>query len=86
MFYYLQTIDGIHENLEDYNLTKKRNVLIVFYCMMVHMEVNKDLKPIGAELFMRGRKLNILVVFMSQSYFTVPKTIRLNVIHYLYNR
>ena len=42
------------------------------------METNKKLKPKVVELFMRGKKLNISVVFMSQSYFAVPKTIRLN--------
>ena len=46
------------------------------------METNKKLKPIVAELFMRGRKLNILLVFISQSYFKVPNNIRLQVTHY----
>ena len=42
------------------------------------MESNKKLSPIITELFLRGRKLNISLVFTSQSYFKVPKTIRLN--------
>ena len=46
------------------------------------MESNKKLSPIVNELFLRGRKLNILLVFISQSYFKVPKTIRLNTTHY----
>ena len=43
------------------------------------MESNKKLSPIVTELFLRGRKL--LIVFISQSYFKVPKTIRLNATH-----
>ena len=46
------------------------------------MESNKKLSPIVTELFLRGRKLNISLVFISQSYFKVPKTIRLNATHY----
>ena len=46
------------------------------------MESNKKLSPIVIELFLRGIKLNISLVFISQSYFKVPKTIRLNATHY----
>ena len=46
------------------------------------MESNKKLSLIVTELFLRGRKLNISLVFISQSYFKVPKTIRLNATHY----
>ena len=46
------------------------------------MESNKKLSPIVTELFLRGRKLNISLVFILQSYFKVPKTIRLNATHY----
>ena len=45
------------------------------------MEANKKLSPIFTEFFLRGRKLNILLVFISQFYFEVPKTIRLNTTH-----
>ena len=79
---YSQTIDDIYENLEDYNPTKKRRVLIVFDDMIADMESNKKLSPTVSELFLRGRKLNILLVFISQFYFKVPKTIRLNATHY----
>ena len=60
---------------------KKRKVLIVFDDMIVDMEANKKLIPVVTELFLRGRRLNISLVFISQSYFKVPKTIRLNAIH-----
>ena len=75
---YSQTIDDVYENLEDYNPTKKRRVLIVFNDMIGDMEPNKKLSPKVTELFLRGRKLKILLVFISQSYFKVTETIRLN--------
>ena len=78
---YSQTIDDVYENL-DYNPTKKRRVLIVFDDVIVDMESNKKLSPIVTELFLRGTKLNILLVFISQPYFKVPKTVRLNAAHY----
>ena len=77
---YSQTIDNVYENLEDYNPTKKR-VLIVTDDMIADMDVYKKINPIVTELFLRGRKLNNLLVFISQSYFKVPKTIRLNATH-----
>ena len=46
------------------------------------MKSNKKLSPIVAELFLRGRKRNISLTAISQSYFKVPKTIRLNAPHY----
>ena len=51
--------------------------------MIADMESNKNLSPIVTELLLRGRKLNILLIFTSQSYFKVSKTIRLNATHYL---
>ena len=47
------------------------------------MEANKKLSPVITELFLRGRKLNIPLVFISKSCFKVPKTIRLNATHYI---
>ena len=43
---------------------------------------NKKLNPVVTELFIRGRKLNISLLFITQSYFAVPKNIRLNSTHY----
>ena len=79
---YSQTIDGVYENLEDYNGKKKRKVLRVFDDMKADMKSNKKLSPIVTELFLRGRECNILLVFISQFYFKVPKTIMLNATHY----
>ena len=61
---------------------KKRKVSIVFDDMIIDIEVNKKLKQIVAELLMKGRKLNISLVFISQSSFKVPKNGRLNATHY----
>ena len=57
-------------------------MLIVLDNMIADMQSNKKLIPIVTELFLRKRKLNISLVFISQSYFRVPKTIRLNATHY----
>ena len=56
----------MYENLEDYNPAKKRTMLIVF-SYMTDMESNKKLSPKVTELFLRGKKLNILLAFVSQS-------------------
>ena len=70
----IQTTDDVYENLKDYNTTKKRKVLVVFDDIIKDMESNKKLSPIVNELFLRGRKLNISLAFISQSYFKVPQT------------
>ena len=70
---YWQTIDKVYENLEDYNPTKKRRVFIVFDDMRISMESKKKINSIATELFLRGRKLIILLVVISQSYFRVLK-------------
>ena len=80
---YLQKIDDVYNNLEDYYPKKERKVLIVFDDMIADIEANKKLSLISTELFSRGRKLNISLVFISHSYFKVPKAIRLNATHNL---
>ena len=49
--------------------------------MIADMINNKKLNPVVTELFIRGRKLNISIVFITQSYFKVPKDVRLPSIH-----
>ena len=78
---YSQTIDDIYKNLEDYDPSKKRRVLIVLDDMIADMESNKKLSPIVTELFLRGKKNSISLIFISQSNFKVPKTMRLNMTH-----
>ena len=62
--------------------TKKNKVLIVFDDMIADMINNKKLNSIVTELFIRCRKLNISLVFISQSYFKVPKDVRNNSTHF----
>ena len=62
---------------------KKRKVLIVFDDMIPDLINNKKLNLIITELFIRDRKLNISIVFITQSYFKVPKDVRLNSTHFL---
>ena len=58
-----QTIDDVYENLEDYNSTKKKKMLIVFDDIIADMESNKVLSYIVIQLLLKGRKLNISFVF-----------------------
>ena len=71
-----------YKNIEDYNPIKKRKVLIAFDDMITDMISNKKLNPTVTELFIRGRNLNISIVFITQSYFKVPKDVRLNSTHF----
>ena len=73
---------NIYKDIEEYNPNKKRKILIDFDDMIADMLINKKLNPIVTELFIRGRKLNISLVFITQSYFAVLKGIRLNSTHY----
>ena len=66
-------MNDIYKNIQEYNPNKKRKILIVFDDMIADMLSNKKLNPIVTELFIRGRKLNISLVFITQSYFTVAK-------------
>ena len=63
-------------------LIKENKILIVFHDMIADMINNKGLDSIVTELFIRGRKLNISLVFITQSYFKVPKDVRLNTTHF----
>ena len=72
----------VYKNFDDYNPDKENKILIVFDDMIADMINNKKLNSIVAELFIRGRKLNITLVFITQSYFKVPKDVRLNTSHF----
>ena len=73
----------VYENINDYNSSRKRKTLIVFDDMIAKIMKNKKFRAIIEELVIRCRKLNISLVFISQSYFFVPKDVRLNSTHYL---
>ena len=75
-------MQDVHKNIDDYNQRKKSKVLIVFDDMIADMINNNKLNPIVTELFIRGKKLNISIVFIMQSYFKVPKNVRLNSTHF----
>ena len=64
------------------NADKERKILIVFDVIIADMINNKKLNPIVTELYTRIRKLNISLVFITQSYFKVPKDVRLNSTHF----
>ena len=76
------TMDDVYENIDDYNPSRKRKILIVFDDMIADIMTNKKNQAIIKELFIRCRKLNISLVFITQSYFSVPKDVRLNLTHY----
>ena len=75
-------MNDIYQNIEECNTNKKQKMLIIFDEMTADILSNKKLNPIVTELFIRERKLNISLVFITQSYFAVPKNIRLNSTHY----
>ena len=76
-------MDEIYENIDNYNSNIKRKIFVVFDDMIAVIMTNKKFQTIIKELFIRCRKLNISLVFISQSYFSVPKDVRLNSRHYL---
>ena len=79
------TMVDIYKIIEDFNQNEKRKILIVFDDIIANMLSNKKRNPIVPELFITGRKLNISLVFITQSYFAVPKDIRLNCTYYYEN-
>ena len=79
---YSNDMEDVHKNIDDYNPRKKRKVLIIFDDMIADMINNKKLDSIVNDLFIRGRKLNISIVFITQSYFKVPKDVKLNSTHF----
>ena len=79
---YSNDMQDVYKNIEDYNPNKKRKVLIVFDGMISDMINDKRLNPVVTELYIRGRKLGISFIFITQSYFKVPKDVRLNSTHF----
>ena len=80
---YSNTVDDVFENIDDYNTKRKRRKLIVFHDMIADIMTNTKFQSIIKELFIRCRKLNISIIFITQSYFRTPKDVRLNSTHYL---
>ena len=74
---YSDDMQDVYKNIEDYN-----PILIVFDDMIADIINKNKLNAVVTELFIRGRKLNISIVFITQSYFKVPKDVRLNSTHF----
>ena len=75
---YSNDMCNVYRNINYYNPDKENKILIVSDDMIADMIQNKKLNSINTELFIRGRKLNISLGFITQSYFKVPKDFRLN--------
>ena len=73
LLFHSYDMDDIYKNIEEYNPSKKRKALTVFDDMITNMLIDKKLNPTETELFIRGKKLKISLVFITQSYFAVPK-------------
>ena len=83
---YSNDMHDVYKNIDEYNPDKENKILIVFDDMIADMIHNKKLNSIVTKLFIRGRKLNIYLVFITQSYFKVPKDVRLNTTHFFISK
>ena len=66
-------MDDIYEIIGEHNPNKRRKILIVFDDIIADMLSNKKLNPVVTESSIKGRKLNITLVFITQPYFAAPK-------------
>ena len=78
---YLNDMQDVYKNIDEYNFDKKCKILIVFDDMINDMINNIKLNSVAAEFFIRDKKLNNSLIFMIQSHFKVPKDVRLNSTH-----
>ena len=76
-------MNNIYKNIEECNPNEKPKILIVFDDIIADMHDNKKLNKIVTDLFNRGRKLNISLVFITQLFLKVLKDVRLNTTHFL---
>ena len=83
---YSNDMHDFYKNIDEYNPNKENKRLIFFDNMIADMIDNKKLNSIVTELFIRGIKLNISLVFITESYFKVPKDVRLNTSHFLWQK
>ena len=75
-------MQDVCKNIDEYDTDKDNKILIVFDDMIADMINNKKRNSVVTELFRRGRKLKISLVSITQSYFKVPKDVRLNTTHF----
>ena len=83
---YSNDMYDVCKNIDEYNIDQERKILIVFDDMIADVIKNKKLNSIVTKLFIRGRKLSISLAFIIQSYFKVPKDVRLNTTHYFISK
>ena len=76
-------MDDVYNNINNYNSSRKRKIVIVLDKTIADIMTNKRFQAIVKELFIRCRTLNISLVVITQSYFSVPKDVILNSTHYL---
>ena len=72
---------SVYKHIDEYNPDKENKIVIVFDDMIADVTKNKKLNSMVTDLLIRGRKRNIFLVFITQSYFKVPKDVRLNTTH-----
>ena len=80
---YSNDMNDALDDINNYNKNRDKKVLIVFDDMIADIEYNKNFKRIIKELFYRARKINVSIVFITQSYFRALKDARLNSTHYI---
>ena len=80
---YSNTVGEIYHDINDYHPNRSRKILIVYKDIIADMNTNKKVKSIVKKLFIRCRKLNISLAFITQSYYLGPKDAELNSKHYL---
>ena len=80
---YSNDMNDVLEDINNYNKKRDKKVLIIFDDMIGDIMRSEKFKVIVKELFIRYRKLNISIVFITQSYFRTPKDARLNSTHYI---
>ena len=80
---YSSDMNDVLEDINNYNINRNKKVLIIFDELIADIKRSEKFKAIVKELFIRCRKLNISIVFISQSYFRTPKDARLNSTHYI---
>ena len=80
---YSDDMYDVLDNINNYHKNRDKKVLVVFDDMIADIMRNKKFEAIIKELFIRCRKLNISIVFITQSYFRTPKDARLNSTHYI---
>ena len=80
---YSDDMNDVYENINNYNKSRDKKVLIVFDDMIADIEYNKNFKRIIKELFYRARKINVSIVFITQCYFRALKDARLNSTHHI---